>query len=122
MIKEKIQKLNNPQFGSFGEYIFADYAVNIRKDKVKKVHRDRTDFSINNVNIDVGASRKLTLNYNGKKKIPRKDAFVFFYNDCCFIDYPNVFEAKLEWSYIIELYEKWSVSKEIKIPSEETMS
>jgi len=122
MIKEIVRKLNNPQFGSFGEYIFADYATNALKYNVKKIHRDGVDFSINNIRVDVGASRKLEINYKGKKKIPKKDVFVFFYNDCCFIDYPDNFEVKLNWSYILEQYEKWSKSRIINIPTEEKVS
>jgi len=122
MIKENIQKMNNPQFGSFGEYIFADYVVKILKKKIKKVHRDGVDFSFNDANIDVGASRKLTLTSKKRRKIPGKDVYVIFYKDCCFIEYPENFEYKLEWSGIIRLYRKWSECREIKIPSKSRIS
>jgi len=121
-IKKIIKKLNNPQFGSFGEYVFADYATNILEYEVKKIHRDGIDFSINNVGVDVGASRKLDINYSGRKKIPKKDVYVFFYKDYCFIDYPNNFEAKLNWHSILEQYEKWHKSRTINLPSEDKIS
>ena len=104
MIKENIQKMNNPQFGSFGEYIFADYVVKILKKKIKKVHRDGVDFLFNNVNIDVGASRKLALTSKKRRRIPGKDVYVVFYKDCCFIEYPGNYEYKLRWSEVVRLY------------------
>jgi hypothetical protein len=122
MIKENIQKMNNPQFGSFGEYIFADYVVKILKKKIKKVHRDGVDFLFNNVNIDVGASRKLALTSKKRRRIPGKDVYVVFYKDCCFIEYPGNYEYKLRWSEVVRLYKKWSISREIKIPSKSQIS
>ena len=122
MIKENIQKMNNPQFGSFGEYIFADYVVKILKKEIKKVHRDGVDFLFNNASIDVGASRKLALDSRKRRKIPGKDVYVIFYKDCCFIEYPGNYEYKLKWPEIVRLYREWSKSREIKIPSKSQRS
>ena len=118
----KIQNLNSPQFGSFGEFIFAKYVTDVLNDTIEKVHCDGVDFNFRGVNIDVGAKRKLNVKYARNEKITGKDAFVIFYQDCCKINYPGNFENVLSWDAVVSAFEEWSTSRIIKIPSQPKQS
>jgi hypothetical protein len=121
-VKNKIQNLNSPQFGSFGEFIFAKSVTDVLHESIEKVHRDGVDFNFRCVNIDVGAKRKLNAKYTSNEKIAGKDVFVVFYQDCCKINYPSNFESVLDWDSIVSAFEEWSSSRIIKIPSQAKQS
>ena len=119
MDRKEIEDLNNPRFGSFGEFVFADYASNILNYDLQKLHRDGKDFVIANQKIDVGATRRFfqkNFNNNTQRTIKNKDVHVFFYKDCCFIKYPDFFEEKLEWDYVEKLFGKWKESRKVEVP------
>lgn len=118
----KIQNLNSPQFGSFGEFIFAKHVTDVLHESIEKVHRDGVDFIFRGANIDIGAKRKLNAKYLRNEKIAGKDAFVVFYEDCCKINYPGNFEKVLSWAGVVSLFEEWSTSRIIKIPSQAKQS
>lgn len=118
----KIQNLNSPQFGSFGEFIFAKYVTDVLHESIEKVHRDGVDFNFRGVNIDVGSKRKLKAKYARNENIAGKDAFVVFYQDCCKINYPSNFENVLSWDGVVSAFEEWSTSRTIKIPSQAKQS
>jgi hypothetical protein len=59
--KTKILKLNNPQFGSFGEYVFSDYVVNTLKKKLSNLHRDHGHYIFEGNIIDVGSHTRCNL-------------------------------------------------------------
>jgi len=121
-VKNKIQNLNSPQFGSFGEFIFAKYVTSTLHENIEKVHRDGVDFYFRGVNIDVGAKRKLNVIHTSNEKITGKDAFIVFYQDCCKINYPSNFESALDWDCVVSAFEEWSASRIIKIPSQAKQS
>ncbi len=115
-LKEKIQKMNNPQVGSLGEFIVAEYGKNVLQQEVIGVHRDGVDLIFNGYRVDVGARRQLDKDYYGGK-IPNKDIFVFFTKDCCVIKYPSRFEAMLTWEDVGHLFEEWQRNHSLKIAS-----
>ena len=104
--KEIIRKLNNPQLGSFGEYLVAEYGTKVLKKSVIGVHRDGIDLIIDGNRVDVGSQRKLDKRYS-RGKITNKDVFVFFCKDACIIHYPSRFEANLSWEDVSLLFEEW---------------
>lgn len=108
-VKDKIKGLNNPQLGSFGEYLFSNYILNELHKRLVKVHRDGTDFIFDGNAIDVGARRNLNQKYSADI-IRNKDAFVFFNKDCCVIKYPSKFEAKISWYHVSLLFVKWLIN------------
>ena len=118
----KIQNLNSPQLGSFGELIFARHVTDVLHESIEKVHRDGVDLFFRGANIDVGARRKLNVKYARNEKIAGKDAFVIFYRDCCKINYPSNFESALDWDCVVSAFEEWSASRIIKIPSQAKQS
>jgi len=104
--KEIIRKLNNPQLGSFGEYLVAEYGTKVLKKNVIGVHRDGIDLIFDGNKVDVGSQRKLDKGYSGGI-IANKDVFVFFCKDACVIHYPSRFEAHLSWEDVSLLFEAW---------------
>jgi hypothetical protein len=110
--KHKIRELNSQQFGSFGEYIFAHYVVNVLKRDLVKLHRDNADFIFQGKKIDVGSRRQLD-KYFRYQTIRNKDVSVYCYDNCCFINYPQVIEATLTWSEMTRLFEDWREKHEL---------
>ena len=113
-VKKEIKKLNNAQFGSFGEFVFAHYILNIRIEKLQKVHKDDTDFLYGGRAIDVGASRALNKTFK-VIEIAGKDIHVHFFSDCCSINYPGHFNYQMDWEAIIPLFNAWEKDHRIKV-------
>jgi hypothetical protein len=120
-LKSKIENLNNAQFGSFGEFVFAYHAVEKLGKTLTTLHRDGFDFIYEDIKIDVGASRRFN-SKNRTKTIPKKDVFVFFWESHCDIIFPNYFDAQLEWDLIDTLFENWSKNHKVKTKQSEVRS
>jgi len=119
--KHEIEKLNNPQFGSFAEFVFVNHVINVRNQDLIKIHRDDADFIMQGNTIDVGGRRMLNKHFTNQT-IRNKTVSVFFYKDCCFINYPTIFEAKIDWSDIVSLYKAWRQNPPIHIPTNSGIS
>lgn len=113
-IKKEIRELSPTHLGYFGEELFLYYASKVLKKEVLKVHREGKDFEIASVRIDVGTRRPFTTIKTGKK-ISNKDAFVIFYADSCFIDFPEHFSGEVQWGVISTLLADFKSRRRIKV-------
>ena len=113
-IQREIRDLSPTHLGYFGEELFLYYASKVLKKEVLKVHREGKDFEIDGVRIDVGTRRPFTTRKNGKK-ISNKDAFVIFYADSCFIDFPEHFSGEVQWGVISTLLADFKSRRRIKV-------
>jgi hypothetical protein len=120
-IKNSIKKLNNPQFGSFGEFIFKHYVVEKLNHELIKVHKDGIDFKLNGKKIDVGSSRRFNRK-DKNKTIKNKDAYVLFYDEKCNIIIPNYFDVELSWKKIELQFKRWSDGHVIKTSKSNAIS
>ena len=119
--KKSIRKLNKPQFGSFGEYIFAHYVTKTLRKGLVKTHKDSSDFEYQGKKIDIGARRKLQKHFSFET-IKNKDVFVFLYKDFCFLSYPKNFEIKLSWNRIASLFSSWAKNHNLDLPTNSEVS
>jgi hypothetical protein len=113
-IKKEITDLSPTHLGYFGEEVFIYYTKFILNKDIEKVHKEGKDFEIDGVKIDVGTRRPLSKKKIGRK-ISKKDAFVFFYLECCYIDYPNKFFGEIQWEKVAILLKDYKQKKKIKI-------
>ena len=98
-IKKEIVDIKPIHLGYFGEEVFIFYTKFILKKEIEKTHKEGKDFEIDGVRIDVGTRRPINEKKVGRK-INNKDAFVFFYSECCYIDYPNNFCGEIQWKQV----------------------
>jgi hypothetical protein len=113
-IKKEITDLSRTHLGYFGEEVFIYYTKFILNKDIEKVHKEGKDFEIDGVKIDVGTRRPLSKKNIGRK-IGNKDAFVFFYSECCYINYPNKFDGEIQWKKVAILLKDYKQKKKIKI-------
>jgi len=111
---EVIKELNNPQFGSFGEYIFEHQ---LSEQEIQRKHSESTDFILNGKSIDVKSARLLnesctdSKTYNGKKLSGIYYAFVQFYSNIvlCSLDGKIIFS--LHYKEIKVLFLEWQKNR-----------
>jgi hypothetical protein len=111
---EAIKELNNPQFGSFGEYIFE---YQLADQKLQRKHSESTDFILNGKSIDVKSARLLneyrtdSKTYHGKKISGIYYAFVQFYSNIvlCSLDEKIIFT--LDYREIKSLFCEWKKNR-----------
>ncbi|MFK7948670.1 MAG: hypothetical protein AB8G11_13850 [Saprospiraceae bacterium] len=115
-MKKEIANLNNPQFGSFGEYVFSFFVKNNLKEPLESYHKDGKDFLFRNKYVDIGANRKLN-KYFRVTKISNKDVSIIFFEDFCFINYPNEIKHLLNWKEIDLIYNLWKKGHKLKLKS-----
>jgi len=109
-LKNQLSTLNNPRFGSFGEYIYE--SINKKKGIVRK-HTERVDFVLNNTQIDVKSSRFLNTPFSKVriypgKKIPNiQYIYIQFYSDKIIISNKEYIISKLSYEEIHPLFDAW---------------
>lgn len=109
-IKRDIENLTPTHLGYFGEELFTYYVKSILKKEIYKLHKEGKDFQVDGVKIDVGTRRPLD-NFRVNCKIYKKEAFVFFFSECCYIDYPKHFSGKIKWKQVSLLLKNYKQSR-----------
>jgi hypothetical protein len=115
---ELIKKLNNPRFGSFGEYIF-EYQNSTKN--IERKHSESTDFILNGKSIDVKStrcfkeSRVVPKKYRGKNLKNIEYAYLQFYSNVviCSIEHHVLFT--LDYSSVENIFKKWELKKKSKL-------
>jgi hypothetical protein len=107
---ESIKELNNPQFGSFGEYIFEHQLAD---QKLQRKHSESTDFILNGKSIDVKSARlfneyrTVSKNYHGKRISGIYYAFVQFYSNIVFCSLEEKIIFTIDYKEIKILFCEW---------------
>lgn len=117
-IKSKIASLNNPQTGSLGEYLFMQ-TLQTRGIQVYAMHRNRIDFIIGNLDVDVKTSRKINRNdddrehiYYGKKVPGVHYAHVEFFSNDVRISFPELdILIKYQWNIVERYFNEWNMNR-----------
>jgi hypothetical protein len=119
-IIESIRKLNNSQFGSFGEYIF-EYLHS--EHGIERKHSENTDFILNGRSIDVKSARFFTeirttpKKYN-RGKIDSVDfAYIQFYANFVICSVQRQVLFQLEYSFIEKLFLEWQGKRKARVIS-----
>ena len=118
-IIEAIKKLNNPRFGSFGEFIFESQNST---QKIERKHSENVDFILNGKNIDVKSTRCFNKKgippkkYNGQKLNNIEYAYIQFYSDTVICSIGEVVVFKLSYSQIETFYKTWLSDRKQSLP------
>ncbi len=110
-----LRSLNNAQRGSFGEFLFSIVAARESNEKVRAVRRNRTDFLVGNIPVDV----KTTIRnldrvlpslrpYRGPRTEAISYAQVEFGAEGARISIESSILASLSWSDIVEIWQRWA--------------
>ena len=106
--------LNNAQRGSFGEFIFAAVAANAKGWRVVRQHRQRVDFLVNSIGVDVKTSVRglkrpagLVLNFAGTRVDGVSYAMVEFVPDGARVSLEAAVLGDLSWDDVQQLWIEW---------------
>lgn len=120
----KLIKLNNARFGSFGEYVFEQQ--NLSKN-IRRKHCNRTDFIWNKVSYDIKSKRIFNQYYRNPHKYAGNKVdgieyiLVEFYKDIVVISNNKIVLKTINYQVITELFKKWMKNKSIKNQSKKDL-
>jgi hypothetical protein len=124
-IIESISRLNNANFGSFGEYIF-EYQNSSQK--IERKHSESIDFVLNGKNIDVKSIRRFKegrttpKKYSGRKLNNIEYAYTQFYSNIVICSIEGEVQFTLDYPHIEKLFKKWCSRSEAIAPPAKKMS